>query len=124
MQLRDELENRSAGGTVEVTGRLVGQQDRRLADDCACDRNTLFLPARQFARAVVHAVIEAHPFQRRRGGGAPLTGWHAPVEQRLGGVLLGGEMVEQEELLEDEPDATAAQQGKLAVAELRYIIAE
>jgi hypothetical protein len=34
-----------ACGAVEVAGRLVGEDDRRLADERACDGDALALPA-------------------------------------------------------------------------------
>ena len=38
---------------VEVAGRLVGEQQRRIGDDGARDRDALLLPAGQLARIVV-----------------------------------------------------------------------
>jgi hypothetical protein len=45
MQLIDQGEDRLAGRAVEVAGGLVGEYDRRLADQGAGDRDALALPA-------------------------------------------------------------------------------
>ena len=50
---------------VEIAGRLVGQQQRRVGDDRAGDGDALFLPARQLARVVLLAVAEADDAERR-----------------------------------------------------------
>ena len=36
-----------AGPGVEVAGRLIGQHERRIIDQCACDRDALYLTARE-----------------------------------------------------------------------------
>ena len=59
MELLEDLQDRLAGGGVEVAGRFVGHQDRRPADERARDGGALLLAARQLARPVVQAVLEA-----------------------------------------------------------------
>jgi hypothetical protein len=58
VQLPQELDHPGAGRRVEVAGRLVGQQQRRLADDGAGDRDPLPFTAGQFVRQVVEPVRE------------------------------------------------------------------
>ena len=43
----DDFHDFAAGDTVEIAGRLIGQQDLRLHDDRAGDRNPLSLTARK-----------------------------------------------------------------------------
>ena len=66
--LRDQpLEDRHhlvRGLGVEVAGRLVGHDDRRVADERARDRDALLLAARQLVRVVVRAVVEADAVER------------------------------------------------------------
>ena len=52
------------GLRVEVAGRLVGQQDRRVVDQRARDRHALLLAAGELARVVVLAVRQAERGER------------------------------------------------------------
>ena len=62
---------------VEVAGRLVGDEQVRVGDDGARDRDALLLAARQLLRAVAGAMRQADGAERkqrraavaRRGGG-------------------------------------------------------
>ena len=59
--LVEPLEQRhdfDAGLRVEVAGRLVGEQDRRVVDERARDRDALALAARQLVGPVRHALAE------------------------------------------------------------------
>ena len=104
---------------VEVAGRLVGEDDRRLADQRPRHRHPLALAAGELGGAVALAVGEADPGQRRGGAAAALAGRHAGVEQPVGDVVDHRRRLEQEELLEDEADPGRAQAGQLVVAGAR-----
>ena len=56
-----------AVGAVEIAGRLVGQQDRRIVGQGACDGHALLLAARQLRRIVMPAIAQAHFVQQRVG---------------------------------------------------------
>ena len=63
----ERLEQRQdlvAGLAVQVTGGLVAQQQRGISDDGARDADALFLSARQLARAMLRAMLQAHQLQR------------------------------------------------------------
>src|SRR3954447_612442 len=62
-RLAHELEDLRAGAAVEVAGRLVGEDDRRLGREGAGDCDALLLPAAQLARAMGEAGAPAE-----RGG--------------------------------------------------------
>ena len=49
---------------VEGPGRLVGQDEVRVADQGPGNGHPLLLSARQFAGPVLHPVSEAHPLER------------------------------------------------------------
>ena len=49
---------------VEVAGRLVGEQQRRIGDDGAGDRDALFLSARELTRVVLVAIAQADDAER------------------------------------------------------------
>jgi hypothetical protein len=103
---------------VEVAGGLVGEDERRLGDDGAGDRDALLLSAGELARGVVLAAGEADGVQRRERASASLAGRHATVHQRKLHVLERARSPEQVEALEDEPDVVATEQRELVEIEL------
>ena len=58
VQPLEDAHHFDAGARVEVAGRLVGQDDRRLVDQRARDRDALLLPARQLVGMMVSALAE------------------------------------------------------------------
>ena len=57
---RDEqLDDLLARGGVQVAGRLVGQEQARLAADGARDGHALLLASRELDRVVIHTVAQA-----------------------------------------------------------------
>ena len=70
VELAQHLHDGVAAGGVEVAGRLVGQNDGRLARDRACYGDKLLVPARQRRRPLLR-VAHADPPER---GHRPLPG--------------------------------------------------
>ncbi len=70
-----QIEDLVAGLAIEIAGRLVAEQQRRIGDDGARDADALLLSARQLTRVVVRAIGEADDLQRdrRRASGARLS---------------------------------------------------
>ena len=64
VQPLEDAHDLDAGARVEVAGRLVGEDDRRLVDQRARDRDALLLAARQLVRDVVIALAEADGVER------------------------------------------------------------
>src|SRR5919199_6622416 len=58
-----ELHDAHAGIRVEVSGRLVGDEYRRLGDEGAGDRNPLLFAARELIRVFFHLVAQAYEVQ-------------------------------------------------------------
>src|SRR6187402_1366356 len=100
---------------VEVAGRLVGEDDRLLADQRPGDGDALLLAAGELGGAVGAAVLEADGADQLVD--PLLVGLAAGDRERQHQVLLGGEDREQVEELEDEAELVAAQLGQLAVVE-------
>ena len=96
------------GVDVEVAGRLVGQQQRRVVDQRAGDREALLLAAGELVRqraghlAQPEVVDQRLPARGRVRRGAA----HAAGEQHVG---LARELGQQVEELEDEADLLPAQ---------------
>ena len=94
------------GPRVEVSRRLVRQQDRRIVDEGPRDRDPLLLAARQLAREAALPVRQPEQLERLlRVHGAVRE--VSRVEQRQGDVLDRARAREQVEILKDESDATA-----------------
>ena len=109
---------------VEVAGRLVAQQERRVGHDRARDRHALLLPARELAREVVHALREPHEAQRglhvRRAAPPPRSGRQ---QQRQLDVAIGREHGDQVVGLEHEAHVARAPGGELAARHRRDLVA-
>ena len=106
-----------AGLRVQVAGRLVAQDQRRVGDHRPRQRNTLLLAAGKLRRAVLAAIGQTHTGQRLVG---PLQGRctrHAVQDERHGDVLPRREHGDQVEELEDEADARAAQRRERVVVQ-------
>ena len=72
VELLQQVEHRLAGGAVQVAGRLVGQQHRRLGDQRPGDRHPLLLAAGELVGPVVDAGGRGRPgpASPRPGGAA------------------------------------------------------
>src|SRR5436309_3133901 len=113
VQLGEQLHHRLPVLRVQVSGGLVREQDEGIAGDGAGDGHALLLAARELpghvARPVAHAdaiesVLYALLAIRRR---------HSPVGQGQLDVLEDGQVADQVEALEDEPDVAVADVGAI-----------
>ena len=122
VELFEQLDDRFAGGAVEVAGGFVGQHDRRPADQGAGDGDPLPLAAGQLGGSGARAGRPGRPGGSGFGGlGAALGDADAGVEQAVGDVVQHGGVFGEEELLEHEPDAGGAQRGQLPVGQVRHV---
>ena len=109
-----------ARARVEVAGRLVGEQQRRVVDQRAGDGDALLLAARQLVRMVIEPLAEADRLERRGGALAALLGADAaPVEQRQLHVLERDGPRQQVEALEHEADLVVADVRERPLVERR-----
>jgi hypothetical protein len=118
VQLAEQVHDRFAAARVEVAGRLVGQQDERLAGDGARHRDALLLTARELAGEVLGPVRHADALERGFDALLALGGLHAAIGERQLDVLEDGEVANQVEALEDEPDLAVAHARPLGRREL------
>ncbi|MBD0739042.1 hypothetical protein BGM09_06335 [Streptomyces sp. CBMA29] len=121
VDLVEELDDARAGGRVEVAGRLVREEQRRVADHGARDGDALSLAAGELVRLVVVAVGEPDAVEDGPCALAPLGAGDARIEQPVGHVVERGDAVGQVELLEHEPDPVRAHGGKGAVGEVVHV---
>ena len=113
----EELEDLPARGRVEVAGRLVREQHRRLRDERAGNRDALLLPAGELGRAVRQPVAETHVGDELVE--PAVLRLLARDRQRERDVLLRVKHRQQVEELEDEADVLTPQLRQVVVAERR-----
>ena len=106
---------------VEVSGRLVREDQLGVGDERAGDGDALLLAAGELVGGVVDAVVEPDHPQRAHRRLAPAR--RPAVEEGQLDVAPGGELLEQVELLEDEADAEVADVGELVVAHPHHVLA-
>ena len=116
VDVEQQLDDLVAGGAVEIAGRLVGEQDRRIVRQRARDRDALLLAARELRRIVMAALGRARP-PRAAPSRAPRGLRHAGDLHRHQDVLERGQRRQQVEELEDEADARAAQPRQRVLVE-------
>ena len=59
-QALQQLNHAAPAGRIERRSRLIGQQNRRIAGECARNCHTLFLSPAQIGRERMHAVLQPH----------------------------------------------------------------
>ena len=100
----EQLHHADRGDRVEVAAGLVGEQQRRVVDEGAGDRDALLLAAGELVGVAVQLGREADQAQRLRHLGADLGAAGADHLQRVGDVVVDGAVGQQLEVLEDGAD--------------------
>ena len=121
VQVLEKFQDGEAGDTVQVPGRLVGQDDRRASDDRPGNGDPLALAPRELGRDRGQLVRQAHAGQGVGCGLAAVGKRCTGVKEPVGHVVENALVLGQEELLEDEPDARGAQGRKLPVAQPGHV---
>ena len=125
-EAREDLHHLVARGRIEIAGRLVGEQQRRLRHQRAGDRHPLLLSAGQLVGMMFGAIGEAHGLERRHGALAAfrrLDDALAGVEQRQLDVLDRRRARQQVEALKHEADRFVANPGELVGRQRRHVTA-
>ena len=111
----EEAQDLGSGSGVEVSSRLVGEDDVRSAGERTSTGDPLLLPTGELVRLVSEPVAQAH---RRHDRVEPLlVDLLARDIERQGDVLLRGECWHQVVGLEDEADLVAPYAGQFGVVE-------
>jgi hypothetical protein len=110
-ELGEDAHDVAAGRGVEVSGRLVGEQDVGVHCERAGDRHPLHLTTGELGGFVFGSVRESHALEKLGGALAPLLGGDSAEEQRHLHVLEGRDLRKQVEVLEDEAHAAVADIG-------------
>ena len=120
IDLEQQLDDLAAGLAVEVAGRLVGEEERRIVGERARDGDALLLAARELRRIVMARDRRARrrPAAHRRARAASL---HAGNLHRHQHVLERRQRREQMKELEHEADPLAAQPRERVLVERRDV---
>ena len=116
-EVADQLHDVGAGVLIEGRGRLVANQEGRLVDQRAGDRDALLLTAGERVGPAFFAALEADLIDDRQGA---FTGFVIrPTLDQEGDhhVLDDGERRDEVEGLEDEAEVPAAERRELFLAE-------
>ena len=106
-----------AARRVEVAGRLVGEEQRRLGDDRARDRDALLLAAGELAGRVLLPAGQARPTpSAARASRRRSLGRDAAIDQRQLDVLERRGARQQVEALEDEAEIVPAKERALVAS--------
>ena len=100
--VKQKLDDLAAGRFVEIAGRLVGHQDRRVGRDRARERDALLLAAGKLRRIVRQPAAETDGDQLALG--APEGIVHAGKFERHGDILQRGHGRNEMEGLKDDAD--------------------
>lgn len=117
----EQSEDRGLGVGVEVAGRLVGQHQLRPGDQRGAERDALPLALAKCPGPPVELAREPAGLGQTFGPRAQIS-VEPHIRADTGGienVLAGAEMVEQREILEDEPDRGRAELAAFRVAQVR-----
>ena len=116
--LLQQLHHLNAGVAVQCAGRLVGQQDVGVIDQCAGDGHTLHLAAGHFAGVLVQLIAQSHLLQRLGGAALALCARDAGNGQGQLHVGQNGLMGDQVVALEHKADGVVAVGVPIAVGVL------
>ena len=115
MELAEDFEHDGFVGSIEVAGRLIGENQLGLIDECASNGNALLLAAGELGGKMRQAVGKADAAQRFFG----LRFVRDAVEVlRQHHVFDGVEIRDKMKLLEDEADFFRAVANEFVFAEL------
>ena len=126
VQLEHQVDHRFASARIEAAGRFVGEQQGRLQDEGACQRDPLLFAAAEILRIVREPFAESHPLQQLTCclDRVPALR-HAPAElERQQHVLQRRQVRQQLERLEHESESLRAQRRASVLVERKQVVAE
>src|SRR5215472_8738247 len=104
---REERHDLARGLGIEISGRLVAQEDERIVDERSRDRRALLLAAGQFVREHLALVRDADEVEHARHATQHVARARARHLERVRDVLPDRLLMEQTEVLEDDADFAA-----------------
>ena len=124
IQFCQQIHHLSSVLGVQVTGRLIGEDYLRIADNGAGNGYTLLLTAGKLLREVFGTVADVHPLQNILYHAFALTCLHAEVRKGKFHILVDVQFVYQVEALEHESQLALAHTGTFLFLQVRYFLTE
>jgi hypothetical protein len=121
-QLLEQVQDLVRAAAVEVSRRLVAEQERRVGHDGAGDGDALLLPARQLPRLVRRAVGDPDDVERGLHPLLALRPGQRGEQQRQLHVAERRENGDEVVHLEDEPHVAGAPRGELGAAQAADLV--
>src|SRR5215469_2388998 len=115
VQSSEKAHDLITGGGIEISSRLVGEQDRGMIHKSARDGHALTLAAGKLVRFVHHALGEINLSEHLPGAGEALLGRGAIVDERQFDIVERGGARQEIESLKDKADFLVANVGQLVV---------
>src|SRR5262249_48342726 len=106
---------------VEISGRLVGQEDVRIGDQRTRDRGALLLASGKLVGEMGQAPFETDAFEGRARPRRPELAVETAVDERQFDVFGDSQVRDELKRLEDEADSLIPQPRTLRVAEHRDV---
>ena len=122
VEVGEQVHHLAAVLRVEVTRRLVGEDELGVGDDGAGDGHPLLLAAAELLREVLGAVLDGHALHDFRDTLLALGGGDVHVAQRQLDVLIHVQLVDEVEALEHEADVALAELGAVLLLEVAHLL--
>src|ERR1700754_397131 len=103
---------------MQVSGRLVSQDDSRIRNHCARDADELLLTTGQLRGKQVFLTYHLKPIERIANDRLPIFFTHVSIRQRQLEVFENSLIVQQVITLKDEPDVSITQRRAFLGVEL------
>src|SRR5581483_6898385 len=124
VQPLEDLQDFRRRMAVQVSGRLVRQQYRRITHDGSGNRDALFLSTRELLRKMIDPLLESDQLQCRHNVVPPLLLIQLGQQQRQFDVLEGRQHRNQIECLENVSDVFVPPACRLRIAKTKDVLAE
>jgi hypothetical protein len=125
LNFRHQCEHLVGVFPIQVSGRFIGEYQRRLVHQRPRHRNPLLLAAGEAGRAIVHAIPETDALEQHRCALARIWSLAAnPPRVRKHHVFQGGEVRQQVVVLEYEADLAIAKFRQRIRSEAREVLAQ
>jgi acyl-CoA thioesterase-1 len=120
MELLEQAHHRLTVRRVEVSRRLVGEQEQWRAGDSPRHGHALLLTAGELRRIVLHPMQHPDAVQCLLDAAPALIGRHVAVGERQLDVLVHGEIADQIERLKDEANLSIPHARSFRCREFRH----
>src|SRR4029078_2214320 len=113
VQFFQQIHYRFAIARIEISGRLIREQNRRFTGKGARDRDSLLLSTAELARQMFGTMAHPDAFECLCHRALAIARAHPAISQRQLHIFINGEIANQIETLENETDLAVANTSPL-----------